>query len=245
MSSGASSGISNGTSGAQGNVEQMNSEAAAIQNEQKISASVNAPIHQPGDLRYSRKKTEGYLLNKNHPKGGSKAKFMEDVLGYSKSDSRSFHKAVTESIIGKTSVKTQQTEYGLYIGSGNIPHRVKQPLSGKHDPAIVDESQQKAVFKRRKKQVFVIFDCGAFFGVHYHIAELYGLSRASCEPENVFDAGKKLSRTKRLRYIIVGTEVKARNGAVFIAGGGQKNDGQAKFGFDGSARGKAVALRQG
>jgi len=113
MSSGASSGISNGTSGAQGNVEQMNSEAAAIQNEQKISASVNAPIHQPGDLRYSRKKTEGYLLNKNHPKGGSKAKFMEDVLGYSKSDSRSFHKAVTESIIGKTPVKTQQTEYGL------------------------------------------------------------------------------------------------------------------------------------
>ena len=64
------------------------------------------------------------------------------------------------------------------------------------------------------------------------------------KPENVFDAGKKLSRTERLRNIIVGTEVKARNGAVLIAGGGQKNDGDIKFGLDRSARGKAVALRQ-
>lgn len=40
MSSGASSGISNGTSGAQGNMEQMNSENAALQNESNLSSTM-------------------------------------------------------------------------------------------------------------------------------------------------------------------------------------------------------------
>ena len=32
-----------------------------------------APVNSPRDIRYSKKKTEGYLLNPNHPKGYSKA----------------------------------------------------------------------------------------------------------------------------------------------------------------------------
>ena len=39
----------------------------------------DAPVNSPKDVRYSKKKTEGYLLNINHPHGGSKAKFMKDV----------------------------------------------------------------------------------------------------------------------------------------------------------------------
>ena len=147
MSSGASINISNGTSGSQGSIEQMNAEIAAIQNEQKLSASANAPIQRSGDLRYSRKKTEEYLLNKNHPKGGSKAKFMEDVLGYSKSDSRSFHKAVTESIIGKTPVKTQQTEYG-------IKHTFQTSIKGKNGTytkanvvVVIQKDNQRTTYK--------------------------------------------------------------------------------------------------
>ena len=38
---------------------------------------------------------------------------MEDVLGYSKSDSILFHKSIVESIIGKNPNKTQQTKFGL------------------------------------------------------------------------------------------------------------------------------------
>ncbi len=71
-----------------------------------------APVHSFGDVRYSRKKTEGYLLNPNHPKGGSKAKFMKDVLGYAQSDSKLFHKNVVASLIGKIPTKTEETQFG-------------------------------------------------------------------------------------------------------------------------------------
>ena len=45
----------------------------------------NTPVSKTGDVRYSHKKTVDYLLNPNHPQGGSKAKFMKDVLGYTQS----------------------------------------------------------------------------------------------------------------------------------------------------------------
>ena len=50
----------------------------------------NIPINLLKDVRYNKKKIEDYLLNINHPKGGSKAKFMKDVLGYSFTDSKFF-----------------------------------------------------------------------------------------------------------------------------------------------------------
>ncbi len=43
MSSGKTSGISNGTNGAQENIEQLNSETAAIENEQRLSNIVSLP----------------------------------------------------------------------------------------------------------------------------------------------------------------------------------------------------------
>ena len=72
----------------------------------------SAPINSNRDVRYSKKKTEGYLLNPNHPKGGAKAKFMKDVLGYSQSDSKIFHKNVVSSLVGKTPVKSEVTQFG-------------------------------------------------------------------------------------------------------------------------------------
>lgn len=60
----------------------------------KGASGNSAPVNSSKDVRYSKKKTEGYLLNSDHPKGGSKAKFMKDVLGYSQSDSKLFHKNV-------------------------------------------------------------------------------------------------------------------------------------------------------
>ena len=51
----------------------------------------NTPVSKTGDVRYSHKKTVDYLLNPNHPQGGSKAKFMKDVLGYTQKDAKLFH----------------------------------------------------------------------------------------------------------------------------------------------------------
>lgn len=104
---GSSSGLVHGTLGTQQTIEQTELKTAVMNNE------LNHPITKHNDVRYSKKKTEGYLLNAEHPKGGSKAKFMKDVLGYSQADSRSFHKKVVDSITNKTPSKTVNTPYGI------------------------------------------------------------------------------------------------------------------------------------
>ena len=89
----------------------------------------NTPVNSPRDVRYSKKKTEGYLLNSNHPKGGPKARFMKDVLGYSQSDSKIFHKNVVSSLIGKTPTKSETTPFG-------IKHTYNTTLVGKNGGSV-------------------------------------------------------------------------------------------------------------
>ena len=67
----------------------------------------SVPVNSLGDVRYSKKKTMGYLLNPNHPIGASKAKFMKEILGYSQEDAKLFHKNVVSAIIGKTPTKSE------------------------------------------------------------------------------------------------------------------------------------------
>lgn len=95
----------------------------------KQNSANNAPIKKAGDLRYNKKKTESYLLNVNHPIGGSKAKFMKEVLGYDKTDSKLFHKNIISAIIGKNPNKTTKTEYGL-------KHQFNVKLIGKGGKSI-------------------------------------------------------------------------------------------------------------
>lgn len=61
----------------------------------------------------SEKKYDGYLLDENHPKGGSKAKFLKDVLGYQKGDGPALHNAIGEAINGTKPVSTEKTPYGI------------------------------------------------------------------------------------------------------------------------------------
>lgn len=89
----------------------------------------NVPVNSIKDVRYSKEKTEGYLLNPNHPKGSAKAKFMHDVLGYSQSDSKLFHDNVVRSITGKTPVKTETTPYGT-------KHTYRTKLVGKDGRSV-------------------------------------------------------------------------------------------------------------
>lgn len=89
----------------------------------------NAPVIKSGNVRYSKKKTEGYLLNENHPSGGSKAKFMKDVLGYTKKDSKLFHENIVNAIKGKIPSQTEETNYG-------IKHKYKVSLVGKNGDSV-------------------------------------------------------------------------------------------------------------
>lgn len=61
----------------------------------------------------ARKKTEEYLLNVEHPSGGSKAKFFVEVLGYSRSNSKQFHDAIYDAIKGRIPDKTENSSYGI------------------------------------------------------------------------------------------------------------------------------------
>ncbi len=78
-----------------------------------LYTGTSAPVTKSGDVRYSKKKVEGYLLNENHPVGGPKAKFMHDVLGYSQSDGKLFHQNVVSAITDVAPTKTVETQYGV------------------------------------------------------------------------------------------------------------------------------------
>lgn len=75
--------------------------------------SPSFPVGKAGDVRYNRKKTEDYPLNRDHPQGGPKAKFMEEVLGYTRKDAKKFHKRIASSLVGKQPDKTEVTPYGI------------------------------------------------------------------------------------------------------------------------------------
>lgn len=67
----------------------------------------NTPVSKTGDVRYSHKKTVDYLLNPNHPQGGSKAKFMKDVLGYTQKDAKLFTRTLYLLFRAKLQIKQQ------------------------------------------------------------------------------------------------------------------------------------------
>ena len=60
----------------------------------------------------SEPKYDGYLLDANHPIGGSKAKFLKETLGYGKGDGKALHSAISDAIDGKVPNSVEETKYG-------------------------------------------------------------------------------------------------------------------------------------
>lgn len=56
---------------------------------------------------------EAYLLNRDHPIGGGKAKFLEEILGYSSGDGQALHDNIVAALAGKEPSKTTTTEHGV------------------------------------------------------------------------------------------------------------------------------------
>ena len=65
------------------------------------------------DYKESEPKYDGYLLKQDHPDGGSKAKFLKEVLGYKIGDGKILHEAIGEAINGKMPNVVEQTKFGL------------------------------------------------------------------------------------------------------------------------------------
>lgn len=65
------------------------------------------------DYEESKSKYDGYLLKLDHPDGGSKAKFLKDVLGYKMGDGKLLHDAIGEAINGKLPNVIERTQFGL------------------------------------------------------------------------------------------------------------------------------------
>lgn len=97
------SGLAHGTGGSpQGTIEQGN--LANKVNELNASIKYN--------IIYDKNKMDNYLLNINHSEGGSKAKYLHDVLGYSKEDSSLLHSNIVESLVGKKPYSIETTTFG-------------------------------------------------------------------------------------------------------------------------------------
>ena len=99
----------------------------------------NTPVSKTGDVRYSHKKTVDYLLNPNHPQGGSKAKFMKDVLGYTQKDAKLFHKNVVSAIhntelISKSGAKVKaNVVVVIQRDNGRTTYKIVTVYPGKKD----------------------------------------------------------------------------------------------------------------
>lgn len=104
----------------------------------------NVPVNSLNDVRYSKKKTEEYLLNINHPVGGPKAKFMKEVLGYSQSDAKLFHKNIVASLIGKSPTKSETTPFG-------IKHTYHTKVIGKSGKSV--NANVVVIIQKDKKRV--------------------------------------------------------------------------------------------
>ena len=120
MSSGASSGISNGTSGAQGNMEQMNSENAALQNESNLSSTM--PNHSQAVT--PKEKFTKYSLDYDNPNARGKAEAYEKGLGYTKENADSLIQQISDAVT--TTAKpysVSQTQFG-------IKYKYRIPVTG-------------------------------------------------------------------------------------------------------------------
>ena len=96
---------------------------------EKHKEKVQIPINGRRDIRYSERKIKDYLLNLNHPIGGTKAKFLQDVLGYNAQDSRLFYNNIVNAIVKRVPNETIKTEYG-------IKHVYNTKLVGKYSKSI-------------------------------------------------------------------------------------------------------------
>lgn len=135
------SGLFKGTHGAN---KAFNSSVKEIHKENNVITHTNKPISKRGDVRYSAKKIQGYLLNTNHPKGGPKAVFMRDVLGYTNKDSKTFHNNVVKAIINREPNNTIQTQYG-------IKHTYHTSLIGKSGNSV--SANVVVIVQKDKKRI--------------------------------------------------------------------------------------------
>lgn len=87
----------------------------------------------------SKIKIETYLLNKDHSKGGSKAKFFIDCLGYSKENPMQFFNAICLAIDGKIPIKERDTMHGHVLEF----HEKIKSISEKYYEANIIISIQK------------------------------------------------------------------------------------------------------
>ena len=102
-------GVGVGTS-PQGNISQSNYEAKV----NELSSHETKPFDSKlFSYRESEPKYDGYLLKLDHVDGGSKAKFLHDVLGYSQGDGVKLHQAISNAIDGKTPDVVKNTSFGI------------------------------------------------------------------------------------------------------------------------------------
>ena len=105
------------------------------------------------------------------------------------------------------------------------PHAVEDVLSRKHLSAIGQQQPEYLQFRLRQLQRFVI-GCGRH-SLHVDFQPLVGQHRdiwLCCPGEHRFDTGHQFAHGKRLRDVVVGSEVEALQHVVLRVLSRQKNN---------------------
>ncbi len=134
------SGLAHGTSGSS-QMTMENTELEARSKELELINKIASTEFKKSDFSYdlSKRKIETYILNTEHPKGGTKAKFFIETLGYSKGNPKEFYDNLAEAIDKKIPSKVTRTQYGIVC---EFREKLKG-VNGKYEYANIIASIQK------------------------------------------------------------------------------------------------------
>ncbi|MDY4787827.1 MAG: hypothetical protein SO253_00750 [Bacilli bacterium] len=134
------SGLAHGTIGSpQGSIEQNNYKNKVEELNEIHEISISKFNKNNLDYSLSKTKIENYILDINHPKGGSKAKFFVETLGYSKNNPKQFYDNLSDAIDNKVPKKVIKTVYGIVCEF----HEKIKGINGKYVYANIIASVQK------------------------------------------------------------------------------------------------------
>jgi len=95
----------------------------------------------------SKEKIVTYVLDINHSRGGSKAKFFIEILGFSPTKPEQFYNSIKEAITGKAPIQKTQTKYGLKYEFHEIVNGVNGISITANVIIIIQRDNEKITFR--------------------------------------------------------------------------------------------------
>lgn len=94
----------------------------------------------------SSNKYDSYLLEENHITGGSKAKFLKEVLGYNKGDGGLLHEAIRQAIKNSKPTRIKESPYGT-VREYTIRLAGKNKTAGANVVVVIQKDNGSSIWR--------------------------------------------------------------------------------------------------